>query len=142
MRSRQANSKIPEVNLVPMIDVLMSVLTFFVIMAMNMTAGIPNVVLPELDTGGTDRDTTTPPGPPPPELIVGLDATGQIVLNNTIVDFPTLESTITTFLATKPEGVVKVNADRDLKYQDIDSLLMQLAEVGGDRVLLVVQKPQ
>jgi biopolymer transport protein ExbD len=141
MRSRQASSKIPQVNLVPMIDVLMSVLTFFVIMAMNMTGSVPNVVLPELKTDTTGENAVvTPPGPPPPALIVGLDAAGQIVLNNTIVDFSTLESTITTFLTTEPEGVVKVNADRDLKYQDIDGLLTQLAAVGGDRVLLVVQK--
>jgi biopolymer transport protein ExbD len=125
-----------------MIDVLMSVLTFFVIMAMNMTGSVPNVVLPELKTDktGGNAAATTPPGPPPPELIIGLDAAGQIVLNDAIVDFPTLESTVTTFLATEPEGVVKVNADRDLKYQDIDGLLIQLAKVGGDRVLLVVQK--
>ncbi len=124
-----------------MIDVLMSVLTFFVIMSMNMTGGVvPNVTLPELDTEGTSSAAVTPPGPPPPELAVGLDAAGQIILDGNVIDFATLEPEMTTFLATEPEGVVKVKADRDLKYQDIDSLLVQLAEVGGDRVLLVIQK--
>lgn len=141
MRSQQVKSKIPQVNLVSMIDVLMSVLTFFVIMAMNMTGGVvPNLALPELATEGTNTDAATPSGPPPPELNVGLDAAGQIVFNGNVVDFATLETEMTTFLATEPEGVVKVKADRELKYQDIDSLLVQLAEVGGDRVLLVIQK--
>ena len=131
----------PQINLVSMIDVLMTVLTFFVIMAMNLTGGVvPNVTLPELDTEGTSSAAATPPGPPPPELAVGLDAAGQIILDGNVIDFATLETEMTTFLATEPEGVVKVKADRDLKYQDIDSLLVQLAEVGGDRGVLVIQK--
>jgi biopolymer transport protein ExbD len=131
----------PQINLVSMIDVLMTVLTFFVVMAMNMTGGVvPNVTLPELDTEESSSAAATPLGPPPPELSVGLDAAGQIISDGKVIDFATLKTEMTTFLATEPEGVVKVKADRDLKYQDIDSLLVQLAEVGGDRVLLVIQK--
>ncbi|TAF54367.1 MAG: biopolymer transporter ExbD [Oscillatoriales cyanobacterium] len=131
----------PQINLVSMIDVLMTVLTFFVIMAMNLTGGVvPNVTLPELDAEGTSSAAATPPGPPPPELSVGLDAAGQIILDGNVIDFATLEAEMTTFLATETEGVVKVKADRGLKYQDVDSLLVQLAEVGGDRVLLMLQK--
>jgi len=131
----------PQINLVSMIDVLMTVLMFFVVMAMNLTGVVvPNVTLPELDAKGTNSAAVTPPGPPPPELAVGLDATGQIILEGNVIDFATLEAEMTTFLATEPEGVVKVKADRGLKYQDVDSLLFQLAEVGGDRVLLMIQK--
>ncbi|MEM1311403.1 MAG: biopolymer transporter ExbD, partial [Cyanobacteria bacterium P01_H01_bin.153] len=36
-RRRSSDSKIPEVNLVPMMDVLMTVLTFFIIISMSLT---------------------------------------------------------------------------------------------------------
>lgn len=138
MRPRSARSKVPQVNLVPMIDVLMSVLTFFVIMAMNMNGLlVPNVTLPELDDP-SDRPAT-PAGAPPPELAVGLNANGEIVLDTIVVDLATLEAEMQTFLNTQPDGVIKVRADRGLQYEKIDGLLLQLAEIGGDRVLLVIQ---
>ncbi|MGD1903776.1 MAG: ExbD/TolR family protein [Geitlerinemataceae cyanobacterium] len=137
MRSHQAPSKIPQVNLVPMIDVLMSVLTFFVIMAMNMNGMlVPDVTLPTLED---TQDSLASEDEQRPELPVGLNVNGEIVLDTTVVDLATLETEMRTFLETEPEGVIKVRADRGLKYEQIDTLLIQLAEIGGDRVLLVVQ---
>ncbi|NEQ55108.1 MAG: biopolymer transporter ExbD, partial [Leptolyngbya sp. SIO3F4] len=37
LRTRQENKGVPEVNLVPMMDVLMTVLTFFVIISMELS---------------------------------------------------------------------------------------------------------
>lgn len=47
-KNRQPGSQIPEVNLVPMMDVLMTVLTFFIIVSMGLTGQqIVNVRLPQ-----------------------------------------------------------------------------------------------
>ena len=120
-----------------MIDVLMSVLTFFVIMAMNMNGMlVPDVTLPTLED---TQDSLASEDEQRPELPVGLNVNGEIVLDTTVVDLATLETEMRTFLETEPEGVIKVRADRGLKYEQIDTLLSQLAEIGGDRVLLVVQ---
>ncbi|MDY6937387.1 MAG: biopolymer transporter ExbD [Cyanobacteriota bacterium] len=145
MRARQAKSKIPQVNLVPMIDVLMSVLTFFIIMAMSLTsATVPNVDVPTL-TEGPNEENDGESGEAedkselPEALIVGLDKEGQIILDGAPADEAQLTEAMEAFLAENEEGVVKLTADRELNFSNVDGLLETMAEIGGDRVLLVVQ---
>ncbi|MBE9039403.1 biopolymer transporter ExbD [Oscillatoriales cyanobacterium LEGE 11467] len=145
MRSQQAKSKIPQVNLVPMIDVLMSVLTFFIILAMNLTSStVPNVDVPTLTEGvteGTDGagGIAEEKNEPPEALVVGLDKDGQIILDGGPADEAQLAEAMEIFLAENAEGVVKLTADRELNFRNVDGLLETMAEIGGDRVLLVVQ---
>lgn len=145
MRAQPVKSKIPQVNLVPMIDVLMSVLTFFIILAMNLTSStVPNVDVPKLTEGvteGTDGKggLATEKNDPPEALIVGLDKEGQIILEGAPADETQLAEAMEVFLAENAEGVVKLTADRELNFRNVDSLLETMAQIGGDRVLLVVQ---
>lgn len=127
-----------------MIDVLMSVLTFFVILTMTLTGQVvPNVELPQLSEGVTsgegDEGETEAEDAEVPELLVGFDASGQILLAGEAVETETLLATVGEFLEANPGGVVTLNADRNLDYSQVDGLLEQLAETGGDRVLLVVE---
>ena len=145
MRAQQAKSKIPQVNLVPMIDVLMSVLTFFIIMAMNLTnSTVPNVDVPKLTEGiveGTDGKggLAAEKSQFPEALIVGLDNEGQIILDGAPADEIQLAEAMEVFLAENAEGVVKLTADRELNFRNVDGLLETMAQIGGDRVLLVVE---
>ena len=55
-RSQRFQSKIPQVNLVPMMDVLMTVLVFFVIISMSLSGiKIFGVSLPQSVTGADEE---------------------------------------------------------------------------------------
>lgn len=139
-KDRQQVSQVPEVNLVPMMDVLMSVLTFFIILAMTLTGqGIPNVDLPSVQDGtgeGGEGNTTEQEVK---RLVVGLNTDGQILINGEVIEEGQLVEKVEPFLAANPDGMVTLNADRTLDYQKVDLFLQELQEIGGDRVSLAIK---
>ncbi|MGF1535872.1 MAG: ExbD/TolR family protein [Elainellaceae cyanobacterium] len=129
---RDRPSDVPEVNLVPMMDVLMSVLTFFIIISMNLTSEqLQSVELPPLQEGG-EEDTGEP-------FLVGLDATGEVLLEDEVVDDAQLGDRITAYLAENPEGYIRIKADRELDYDEVSDLLLTIRDLGGGRVSLAVE---
>ncbi len=130
---------LPQVNLVPMLDVLMTVLTFFIIIAMTLTGQqMINVKLPTTDR---DRDSQASPTTTQVEpLVVGLDADGQVIMENQVISTGTLAERMRTYLAANPEGLVVLRADRDLTYAQVATLLKTMRAIGGDRVSLAFER--
>lgn len=137
-RRRRPSSQIPEVNLVPMMDVLMTVLTFFIIISMSLTGQqLLGVNLPQSVEGATPQ--TDPEAIPVETLIVGLDGDGTILLEDETVTFMQLTRRLQTYFASNPEGKVILKADRQLSYREVAQFLTQLRDIGGNRVSLAVE---
>lgn len=140
-KERQQNAPLPEINLVPMMDVLMTVLTFFILLSMTLTGqGIPNVFLPKVQDGtGAGGEGDVSPEKTLKRLMIGLNNRGEIVLKNQVVNEEQMNAEIQNFVSENPEGIVTLNADRSLDYQQIDSLLVKIQEVGGTQVSLAIE---
>lgn len=137
-KTRRSSGELPEVNLVPMMDVLMTVLTFFIIISMTLTGQqIANVVLPKTDGTGAKAE---------PEnktvLAVGLNSKNEIVLENKTIDANQLATAMQQFYTEHPEGVVLLKADRQLDYSKVVQLLKTMRDIGGDRVSLAIDQQQ
>lgn len=139
MRLRQPReSGVPEVNLVPMMDVLMSVLTFFVITTITMTGEqIEGVDIPRTGEGGsgvqpalTDVET----------LVVGLNKDEQLVIDKQVVAQQQMIQAMQRFLQEHPEGIVQLSADRSLDYSQIEGVLKTMGAIGGNRVSLAISR--
>ena len=140
MRSKrhQQNSQIPEVNLVPMMDVLMTVLTFFIIISMTLTGQqIVNVRLPR-EVAGADEEVSEAVTQIE-ALVVGLDKDGSLVLDNETITFNQLAQRTRVYFTENPQGKLIVKADRHLSYSEVSTLLTDLREIGGNRVSLAVE---
>lgn len=135
-RRRTPQSQIPEVNLVPMMDVLMTVLVFFVIISMTLTGQqLLGVRLPQSVTGGDrDEENTILES-----LVVGLDSNGNILLEDRTVSFSELTQRIRVYFAENPEGKLVIKADRTLPYSEVSAFLTELRAIGGNRVSLAVE---
>ena len=132
-RRRQPQSQIPEVNLVPMMDVLMTVLVFFVIISMTLTGRqLLGVQLPQ-SVEGAEAVAPTPEAPDP--LIVGLDSDGNILLEDQAVELTQVRA----YFQAHPEGKLILKADRELPYSEVALFLTQLRDIGGNRVSLAVE---
>lgn len=142
MKPRVHKSRIPGVNLVPMIDVLMSVLTFFVILTMSLTGRVIADLEPPESSGSPapEADPSGDPAPVLPRFEAGLNRHGEVLIEGNVVEREEFLQAIATFLKTHPESEVMLTADRQLNYRQVDDLLSQMVDVGGDRVLLVVQQ--
>jgi len=137
MRRRSRNAQgTPEVNLVPMLDVLMTVLTFFIIISMTLTGQqLPNLTLP---LGGDASEPDQSDGETK-SLIVGLDNDNQLLINQQPVSRSELSTEIQLYLSQNSEGMVVLKADQDLPYDEVVEVLRMLRDIGGDRVGLATQ---
>lgn len=137
MRFRnKESSQLPEVNLVPMMDVLMTVLTFFIIVSMTLTGQqILNLNLPQTDGEGAEREAAARK-----TLIVGLNADRQVIINNQPINPDQLAQQMQIFLAENPQGMVLLKADRELTYAAVAQLLKTMRDLGGDRVSLAIER--
>lgn len=136
-RNRQLGSQIPEVNLIPLMDVLMSVLTFFIIISMTLTGQqVLQINLPAASTP-TEKDQQTQQAGNP--LVVGLTLKGEIILEGKPASISQLAEQIQTYLSTNPNGKIILSADRELPYSRISNLLQKMGKMGGDRVSLLLR---
>ncbi len=133
-KSQQKSSSIPEINLVPMMDVIMTILTFFIIVSMTLRPGQKtlDVNLPQ-GASGTQEETTIQP------LTVELNAQGQVSAAGQLVEGQNLPSLLQVYLDTNPKGSILLKADQSLPYSEIVKVLGQMRQVGGDRVSLAIE---
>lgn len=133
-KNQQRDSSIPEVNLVPMMDVLMTVLTFFIITSMTLTGQrLANVNLPGVGAGGDEQKAQEP-------LVVGLNQQRQILLDDKAVSETQLAEKMQAYLAQNPEGSMVLKADRELPYEEVEKVLKEMAKIGGSRVSLAIER--
>jgi biopolymer transport protein ExbD len=136
-RNRHQGSQLPEINLVPMMDVLMTILTFFIIISMTLTGQqFLSIDLPESKVGESPKAAEAPKE----KLIVGLTDKGQAVVNKQNVSQDALAKQVADFLEKNPDGVVMLKADRRLNFKNVAELLKTLRDIGGDRVLLGIDQ--
>ncbi len=137
-KSQSRSSQMPEVNLIPMMDVIMTILTFFIIVSMTLTnsTGSVKVELPGGKSAAAAKDKQ------PDRQIIKIDAQGQFYLIKSTggAEIPAtmaqLEPQVRAYLQQNPKGMVLINADRTLSYDKVIQVLTQLKAIGGDRVSL------
>jgi biopolymer transport protein ExbD len=134
-KSQSKSAEMPEVNLVPMMDVLMTILTFFIIIAMTMSnVRSLDLRLPGGQSGGAQSAV------PPSALRIGLTAKGQFLVDNQPVNGDDLKQRMQSYLAQNPQGVVLLSADRTLPYEQVVQVLGDLEAIGGDRISLALEQ--
>ncbi|MEM9768167.1 MAG: biopolymer transporter ExbD [Cyanobacteria bacterium P01_D01_bin.71] len=136
-RRRSSDSKIPEVNLVPMMDVLMTVLTFFIIISMSLTGRqLISIDIPD-DIEGVEDEVEAEEQSE--SLIIGLDRDGEILFEDQEISFQQLTQRIRTYFSENPEGTLILKADKELPYDEVAVFLTDLRDIGGNRVSLAVE---
>lgn len=135
LKSQHKGSQMPELNLVPMMDVLMTILIFFIILSMTFTSGQKsvNVALPSADTGTSQEKNPDP-------LVVGLNDKEEILLpDNKAITKEQLAEEMKTYLESNTKGAIILKADKNLPYQKVVQLLGEMRDIGGDSVSLAIE---
>ncbi|NJR40242.1 MAG: biopolymer transporter ExbD [Leptolyngbyaceae cyanobacterium CSU_1_4] len=116
------------VELVPLIDVIFCILTFFIVAAVTLTrqAAI-NVDLPAAKTGTTQMRQI---------LVVSIDPIGQTYVEKDPVTQAQLTDALVKFRQESPDGLMVLYASRASSYNDVVRVLDLLRSVGGTRVAL------
>lgn len=118
-----------QVQIIPLIDVIFCILTFFLLAALQFTRQQAiNVDLPKATTGAPPQFQS--------RLIVTLDSAGQVFVEKNPVGLDSLSDTLRAYFQVNPLGTVILNASRTSSYNDVVQLLDVMRQVGGDRVAL------
>jgi biopolymer transport protein ExbD len=119
------------VEIIPLIDVIFCILTFFILAAVNLTRQQAiNLDLPKASTGAAQTQEL---------LLVSIDPTGQTYIDKQPVGRDQLYQLLLSYTRTKPAGLVVLNASPLVSYNDVIQVLDLLRSVGGDRVALATQ---
>jgi biopolymer transport protein ExbD len=121
------------INIVPMIDVIFAILTFFIMSTLFLTRSqsLP-VNLPKATTTQVQRSST---------ITVTLNSQGQIALNRQPVDLTTLEGRVSGLIAPNQEAVVVLNADEQVHHGQVIAVMDRIRRVPGARLAIAAQRP-
>ncbi|HEX7007679.1 MAG TPA: ExbD/TolR family protein [Alphaproteobacteria bacterium] len=120
-----------EINVTPMVDVMLVLLIIFMVAAPLMMAGVP-VQLPK-----TSAEKIAPPREP---LVVSMDKDGAFfVRKEPVATAEALVAKLSALRAEAPDQVVYVRADRGLEYGRVMSLMGLVGQAGFAKVSLVAE---
>jgi len=119
-----------EINIVPMIDVIFSILAFFIISTLFLTRseGLP-VDLPQATTAQQQSKT---------EVTVTIQDNGKIALNKEEVSIQNLVSEVKKI---SQETLVIVKADKAVSHGDVVNVMDQLRQVEGVKLAIATISP-
>ncbi|MEB3177631.1 MAG: biopolymer transporter ExbD [Nostocaceae cyanobacterium] len=120
-----------QIQIIPLIDVVFCILTFFLLAALQFTRQQAiNVDLPKAGTGTSSQAREILP--------VTIDAVGQLYVEKNPIKKEQLMSALRTYLQQNPNGTLVLNASRTATYNDVVQVLDMLRQVGGNRVALAI----
>jgi biopolymer transport protein TolR len=122
-----------EINVVPLIDVMLVLLVIFMATAPLLTQGI-NVELPKVDA----KPLPAPRSSVPP-LVLSIDRQSRLFLNigrapDAALDDRQLLQAVTAALQTDPQREVLVKADTRVEYGRVLSAMLLLQQGGANRI--------
>jgi TolR protein len=126
-----------EINVTPMVDVMLVLLVIFMVAAPLLTVGVP-INLPK----SSAAQTTAPQEP----IIVSINAAGDTYVGDDRVEAADLQAQLASLAAADPTRIVYVRGDRTIEYGRLMDLLTLVNAAGFAKVSLlaeaVASKPQ
>lgn len=122
-----------EPNVVPMIDVLLVLLIIFMITIPLSRVAI-DLQLPDPKPPEQDQPDT-----PPDQIVLEVTAGGQFMINKEVIPKDRLPARIKEIYDPRPEKIMFVKADPEVKYQEV-IWSMDVARGGGVKVIGIPPK--
>jgi len=123
----RARAPMAEINVTPLVDVMLVLLIIFMVTAPLLTAGVP-VDLPESKAAALKQDQEP--------VTISIEPTGQVYIGEEAVDGSMMGSRFADLAAGEPPQVF-LRADRTLDYGIVMSVLGELNRAGLNKVALV-----
>jgi biopolymer transport protein ExbD len=114
-----------EINMTPLIDVMLVLLIIFVITIPKQTHAI------KIDN---PQPTITPPQAPPAVIDLQIDFDGTLLWNRNVVDRATLQRYITQEAVKQPQPEVHITVDKFARYEIVTQTLADLQHRGLKKI--------
>ena len=131
---RRRATPMAEINVTPLVDVMLVLLIIFMVTAPLLVAGVP-VDLPAARAAALQQKPDKP-------IAVSLDAQGGVFLGDEAVEENALADRLAALHAATPDARVLVRADKSLSYGRVLEVMAEIARSGFTHVALVSQPPK
>jgi biopolymer transport protein TolR len=121
-----------EINITPMVDVMLVLLVVFIITAPLMTNSI-TVNLPKTDATEQVQQADKP-------VAVSIDATGVIYLDKEEVPIQFVEQELIALKGANPDVKLSLNADEAVSYGVVAKIMVIIERSGIDKLSVVTQQ--
>jgi len=132
LRSRRTSSMLGEINVTPLVDVVLVLLLVFMVTAPMMSRGI-DVSLPVANQ---------PQIPQQDRVTVSLSAEGRVYVGDQPVNLLLLEDKVRALTGGRADAVVYLRADEALRYGQIIRVVDVIKRAGVDRIGFVYTLPK
>lgn len=120
-----------ELNIVPMIDVIFAILTFFIISSLFLTRSesLP-VNLPKAASAETQART---------RIAVSIQASGEIALNRDAIALSDLQTGVRNLMGETQESIIVINADEAVSHGRVVAVMDELRQIEGATLGIATQ---
>jgi biopolymer transport protein TolR len=131
-RGRASYRPMAEINVTPMVDVMLVLLIVFMVAAPLLTAGVP-IDLPKSQAPAINEQKEP--------LVVSINAAGQIYVQETQIEADNLAAKLQAITNSNPEAVIYLRGDKANNYGRVTEVLGLIASAGFTRVSLISELP-
>jgi biopolymer transport protein ExbD len=133
MRLPDEPDNIPQINIVPMIDVVFAILTFLIVSSLSLSKseGLP-VNLPKASTSQVQDS--------PAKITVTLDAQGKLMVDKKLVNLDQIESTVRQVIGSNPNSLIVLNADKSVNHGNVVEVMDRLRRIKGAKLGIATAK--
>lgn len=132
MRLPDEPDRPPQINIVPMIDVIFAILVYFMVSSLFLTRseGLP-VNLPQATTVQLQKTQ---------QITVSLDAKGTLTVDNQTIKLAQLKATVKNLMETEPTTIVIIRADKVVPHGEVVNVLDQLRQIPQIKLAIAAKK--
>jgi len=119
------------VNILPMIDVIFAILSYFIISSLFLTKadGLP-ITLPNAQTSQQQPDAN---------FTISVDAEGQVTLNQSPIQTSEIQSTIEAQIDPGQTAVVTIRADEAASHGEVVGVMDEVRQIEDARLAIATQ---
>ncbi len=130
---RRAYRPMADINVTPMVDVMLVLLIVFMVAAPLLTVGVP-VDLPKTQAPAINENKEP--------LVVSLNGKGEIYIQETVIEADSLVAKLQAITNNNPEAVIYVRGDKSINYGRVMEVMGLIGSAGFSKVSLVAELPQ
>jgi biopolymer transport protein TolR len=129
---RRSYRPMSEINVTPMVDVMLVLLIIFMVTAPLLTVGVP------VDLPKTQAEVLSDPDEP---LVISVNSQGQLFLQETPVEIDGLAPRLMAITQNKLDTRIYVRGDRTIQYGRVMEVMGALTVAGFTQVALIAELP-
>lgn len=135
-RRHRRNPVMSEINVTPMVDVMLVLLIIFMVSAPLLTVGVP-IDLPQTQASSLDQTDKEP-------LAISVNTNGQVFLQNTEIPLEEMVTKLKAIAAARggSDERIYVRGDKTVDYGTVMKVMGRLSAAGFRRVALVTEVEQ